>query len=68
VNIVKRHLFADKRGLFFCRTELIRISPRGDIQQEIIGIGKGEIFGISRFFPGMGVYIRRVEGLAGGDG
>jgi len=29
----------------------------------MVGIGKGEIFGISRFFLGMGVYIRRLEGL-----
>ena len=53
---------------FSCRTRFIRIPPRGAIRQGSLTAGKGEIVGISRFFPGKGAYIRRVEGLAGGDG
>jgi hypothetical protein len=46
----------------------IRIPRPGDIRQGRLNAGNGEIVGISRFFPGMGAYIRLVEGLAGGDG
>jgi hypothetical protein len=37
-------------GSFLKRTELIRISPRGDIWQGRLNAGKGGIVGISRFF------------------
>jgi hypothetical protein len=54
--------------MFVCPTGFIRITHRGDIRLVSLTAGKGEIVGISRFFAGMGEYIRRVEGVAGGDG
>jgi hypothetical protein len=52
----------------FLRTGFIRITHRGDIRLVSLPAVKGEIIGISRFFPGMGAHIRRAAGAAGGDG
>jgi hypothetical protein len=42
--------------------------PPDDIRGVGLPGGKGEFIGISRIFPGIGAYIRRVEWAAGGDG
>jgi hypothetical protein len=46
----------------------IPIPRPGDIRQGSLTGEKGGIVGGSRFFAGKGAWIRRVEGLEGGDG
>jgi len=56
------------RSYLLMLNRVIRIPHPGDNRQGSLTGEKGKIVGGSRFFAGKGAWIRRVEGLEGGDG